>query len=31
MANKTFNTRLKLKYDTYTNWNTKILFFLQEN
>ena len=23
MANKTFNTRLKLKYDTYTNWNTK--------
>lgn len=23
MANKTFNTRLKLKYDTYTNWSTK--------
>lgn len=23
MANKTFNTRLKLKYDTYTNWHTK--------
>lgn len=23
MANKTFNTRLKLKYDTYTNWNTR--------
>lgn len=23
MANKTFNTRLKLKYDTYTNWRTK--------
>lgn len=23
MANKTFNTRLKLKYDTYANWSTK--------
>ena len=23
MANKTFNTRLRLKYDTYTNWHTK--------
>lgn len=23
MANKTFNTRLKLKYDSYTNWSTK--------
>lgn len=23
MANKTFNARLKLKYDSYTNWNTK--------
>lgn len=23
MANKTFNARLKLKYDTYTNWSTK--------
>lgn len=23
MANKTFNTRLKLKYDNYTNWVTK--------
>lgn len=23
MANKTFNTRLKLKYDTYANWFTK--------
>lgn len=23
MANKTFNARLKLKYDTYTNWHTK--------
>ena len=23
MANKTFNVRLKLKYDTYTNWHTK--------
>lgn len=23
MANKTFNTRLKLKYDTYANWHTK--------
>lgn len=23
IANKTFNARLKLKYDSYTNWNTK--------
>ena len=23
MANKTFNARLKLKYDSYTNWSTK--------
>lgn len=23
MANKTFNTRLKLKYDSYENWSTK--------
>lgn len=23
MTNKTFNVRLKLKYDTYTNWHTK--------
>ena len=22
MATKTFNTRISLKYDTYTNWTT---------